>query len=132
QMGQLFLNLVGNALKFRAKNRTPRIEISYSLVDGNHEISVRDNGIGFDDQYVDRIFKPFQRLHRASEYEGTGIGLAICNKIAQQHGGTLTAKSRPDEGATFILRIPVDRRSPRRSPAPASSDGQTRSAVRNV
>jgi light-regulated signal transduction histidine kinase (bacteriophytochrome) len=74
------------------------------------QIMVRDNGIGFDEQYVDRIFQVFQRLHSRSEYEGTGIGLAVCRKIADRHGGTISAKSAEGEGATFIVTMPVKQR----------------------
>ncbi len=74
------------------------------------QIMVRDNGIGFDKQYLDRIFPVFQRLHCRSEYEGTGIGLAVCRKIAERHGGTISAKSAEGEGATFIVTLPVKQR----------------------
>ena len=72
--------------------------------------SWKDNGIGFDEKYLDRIFQPFQRLHGRSKYEGTGIGLAICRKIVERHGGTLTAKSAPGKGAAFIVTLPVKQR----------------------
>ena len=68
---------------------------------------MEDNGIGFDEKYLDRIFQPFQRLHGRSQYEGTGMGLAICRKIVERHGGTITAKSVPGKGATFIVTLPV-------------------------
>jgi signal transduction histidine kinase len=71
------------------------------------EIRVRDNGIGFEEKYLDRVFTIFQRLHGRAEYEGTGIGLAICRKIVQRHGGSITATSRPGEGSTFIVRLPI-------------------------
>jgi len=70
-------------------------------------ITVRDNGIGFDEKYRDRIFEVFQRLHGRDEYEGTGVGLAICRKIAERHGGTITAHSREGEGATFVVTLPA-------------------------
>jgi signal transduction histidine kinase len=71
------------------------------------EIHVHDNGIGFDEEYLDKIFKPFQRLHgRSSPYPGTGMGLAICRRIVERHGGSITARSKPGEGATFIVRLP--------------------------
>jgi signal transduction histidine kinase len=68
---------------------------------------VADNGIGFEEKYLDRIFAPFQRLHGRSEYDGTGIGLAVCRKIAERHGGRITAHSTPGQGATFIVTLPV-------------------------
>ncbi|MDI1241337.1 MAG: ATP-binding protein, partial [bacterium] len=70
-------------------------------------ISVSDNGIGFDEKYLDRIFTPFQRLHGRNEYQGTGIGLAVCRKIVERHGGSLTAESTPGKGSTFIAILPV-------------------------
>src|SRR6185437_9223524 len=71
------------------------------------ELMVADNGIGFDEKYLDRIFNVFQRLHGRTEYEGTGIGLAVCRKIAERHGGTITAHSQPGVGSTFIVTLPV-------------------------
>ena len=71
------------------------------------ELTVRDNGIGFDEKYLDRIFAIFQRLHGRQDYEGTGIGLAVCRRIVDRHDGSLTAKSQPGQGATFIITLPV-------------------------
>ncbi|HEX7071547.1 MAG TPA: ATP-binding protein, partial [Rhodothermales bacterium] len=116
QMRQLFQNLVSNALKFQPPERQPRIRIHGSLVsqDGEHangtalcRISVTDNGIGFDEKYLDKVFSPFQRLHAQSEYPGTGMGLAICRRIVERHHGTITAHSSPGAGATFIVELPV-------------------------
>ena len=76
-------------------------------------ITVRDNGIGFDEKYLDRIFQVFQRLHGRDEYEGTGVGLAICRKIVERHGGTITAHSRAGEGATFVVDPPARQPNPR-------------------
>jgi signal transduction histidine kinase len=70
------------------------------------ELSVQDNGIGFDEKYLDRIFAVFQRLHGRQEYEGTGIGLAVCRRIADRHGGTITARSTPGQGACFTVKLP--------------------------
>ena len=108
QMHQLFLNLIGNALKYRAERKpVVRIYLGPSLPDELHRICVEDNGIGFDECYIDKIFKPFQRLHgRNAPYEGTGMGLAICRKIVERHGGTISATSKPGEGTTFILDLP--------------------------
>jgi signal transduction histidine kinase len=74
------------------------------------EISVEDNGIGFDEKYLDRIFNPFQRLHGRDRYEGSGIGLSICRRIAERHGGTITARSVPGQGSTFIVCLPMRQR----------------------
>ena len=71
---------------------------------------VTDNGIGFDEKYLDRIFQPFERLHNVGEFEGTGMGLAICRKIVERHGGSITAKSPPGEGATFIINLPYQQK----------------------
>jgi PAS domain S-box-containing protein len=120
QMQQLFMNLIGNSLKFHRAGEKPVVEImSQSLhdwpPDGSSgakefcQIMVKDNGIGFDEKHLDRIFKVFQRLHGRSEYEGSGIGLAICRKIVQRHGGHITAKSAPGNGCSFFVSLPVKR-----------------------
>jgi light-regulated signal transduction histidine kinase (bacteriophytochrome) len=110
QMHQLFQNLIANSLKFRGDEQ---LHIKIYSLQADHEcrIFVEDNGIGFDEQYVERIFAPFQRLHGRSAYEGTGMGLAICRKIVERHGGNITAKSKPGEGATFIVTLPVRQQS---------------------
>jgi signal transduction histidine kinase len=114
QMYQLLQNLVSNALKFQEAGCQPVIKISaqekfvnQDMLDGIFSISVSDNGIGFDEKYLDRIFQPFQRLHRINEYEGTGIGLAICRKITERHGGSITANSKLGQGATFVVNLPA-------------------------
>ncbi len=114
QMHQLLLNLIGNALKFYEPGRPPRVRISCDAPVGSlHEhagmvvLSFEDNGIGFDPQYLERIFQPFQRLHGMDQYEGSGIGLAICRKIVERHSGLITARSTPGQGATFIVSLPV-------------------------
>lgn len=106
QIRQLFQNLMVNALKFHGDNQ-PHIKIYSQRTDHDCRIFVEDNGIGFDEKYVDRIFMPFQRLHGRSAYEGTGMGLAICRKIVERHGGSITAKGKPGEGSTFIITLPV-------------------------
>lgn len=112
QMLLLFENLIGNALKFRGADE-PRIEISSALdAHGYCEITVRDNGIGFDQQFEELIFKPFQKLHTRERYAGTGMGLAICRKIVERHSGNIRAESRPGEGSTFIIRLPVKQERP--------------------
>jgi PAS domain S-box-containing protein len=120
QMRQLLQNLIGNALKFHRPDVPPvivvagrvikngdSITLEHSRSDQICEITVQDNGIGFEEKYLDRIFAPFQRLHGRGEYEGTGIGLAICRKIVERHGGTITARSIPGQGATFIVLLPL-------------------------
>lgn len=108
QMRQLFQNLIVNALKFGKKGVSPQVEIQgHAAKNGSVEVTVADNGIGFDEKYLDRIFQPFQRLHGLNEYPGTGMGLAICEKIILRHGGKITAKSRPGEGSMFIITLPA-------------------------
>jgi light-regulated signal transduction histidine kinase (bacteriophytochrome) len=108
QMLQLFQNLIGNALKYRGNKESPLIRI-YGKHDeqGFYEIFVKDNGIGFEQQFERLIFKPFQRLHGRGEYEGTGMGLAICRKIVELHGGSIRAEGEPEAGSTFTIRLPV-------------------------
>lgn len=122
QLGQLFQNLLANALKFHRPDERPHIQIQAQLVkEANlparfislrqakqyYRIDVIDNGIGFDEKYLDRIFQVFQRLHGKNEFAGTGIGLAICEKVVLNHGGIITAKSQPGQGATFQIYLPV-------------------------
>lgn len=110
QMSQLFQNLISNAFKFHKKGEPPVVRINHRILEnGCHEIRVEDQGIGFDEKHRDRIFKPFERLHGKSEYEGTGMGLAICQKIVHRHGGELTAQSSPQEGTAFIVTLPAQR-----------------------
>ena len=126
QMLQLFQNLISNALKFHKKGEPPVVRISHrSLENGFHEIRVEDQGIGFDEKDVERIFKPFERLYRRSEYEGTGMGLVICRKIVRRHGGELTAESSPQEGTTFIVTLPppTTLAPPRGEEKPAPQEG---------
>lgn len=108
-MRQLFQNLIGNALKFHRVDDAPIVRIEQHTGDENcFEIRVCDNGIGFDRKYVDRIFSVFQRLHGREEYEGTGIGLAVCRKIVEQYDGTITAETKKNDGSTFIITLPKD------------------------
>lgn len=109
QMRQLFQNLIGNALKFHNEGEKPVVEVRSALVGSSEiQIVVEDNGIGFEEQYLERIFAPFHRLHdRTSQYEGTGMGLAICKKIVERHGGTIRAESELGKGSTFIIRLPI-------------------------
>jgi signal transduction histidine kinase len=106
QMRQLFQNLIANALKYRREGEQPRIKVSGEMANKTCILYVADNGIGFDEKYLHSIFRPFQRLHGRSSYEGTGMGLAICRKIAERHGGSITAKSTPGQGSVFIVTLP--------------------------
>ncbi len=105
QMRQLLHNLIGNAAKFRRDGVPLRLHVGCEQSDGMVALSIRDNGIGFDTKYVDRIFSPFQRLHGRDSYPGTGMGLAICRRIAQRHGGEIDAQSTPGEGTTFYVTL---------------------------
>jgi PAS domain S-box-containing protein len=118
QMRQLLQNLIGNALKFHRKGTPPVVRVSAEIIDAVDEqgrvtpdgmcrLSVADNGIGFDEKYLDRVFTIFQRLHGRGEYEGNGIGLAVCRRIVERHGGTITAHSTLGKGATFIVTLPL-------------------------
>lgn len=115
QMRQLLQNLLANALKFRKPDRAPHVRVHARAVDvgkgsagprRHWVLSVEDNGIGFDPKYAERIFTIFQRLHSRTEYEGTGVGLAICQRIAERHGGSISAEGRPGEGAAFRVVLP--------------------------
>ena len=116
QMVQLFQNLIGNALKFHKPNLPPVVKVRSEMGDSALEedgsavpvcrLIVEDNGIGFDEKYRDRIFQVFQRLHGRGEFEGSGIGLAICRKIAERHGGSIAANSTPGQGAKFTITLP--------------------------
>ncbi len=119
QMQQLFLNLIGNSLKFRKPDVPVIVDIvgeAHSMPESNfgngnarfYEIAISDNGIGFNPKYVDRIFQPFQRLHPREQYEGTGMGLAICRKIVERHDGEITVQSQPGQGTTFIVKLPIN------------------------
>jgi PAS domain S-box-containing protein len=121
QLGQLFQNLISNAIKFTPAHQNPQIQIEYFLREKAelppqiqptstayqfHQINVTDQGIGFDAKYLDRIFQVFQRLHGKSEFAGTGIGLAICERVVANHGGGITANSTPGKGTTFCVYLP--------------------------
>ncbi|PPU05239.1 sensor histidine kinase [Xanthomonas arboricola] len=106
-MRQLWMNLLGNAVKYSTKREVARIEVTYTpMADGGHQFSVRDNGAGFDMEYSAKLFGVFQRLHKASEYPGTGIGLASVRRVLTRHGGRVWAEGAVDEGATFYFVLP--------------------------
>lgn len=109
QMIQLLQNLIGNALKFRKPDQPPQIHIGAVRERGYWHLTISDNGIGIEADYLERIFVIFQRLHARNEYEGTGIGLAICRKIVDKHNGQIYAESIPNEGTTFHVKLPIDR-----------------------
>jgi PAS domain S-box-containing protein len=121
QIRQLLQNLIGNGLKFQHPDRPPVVRLSARILPGSeitadetdipwYEIAIEDNGIGFEEIYVDRIFQMFQRLHGRKEYEGTGMGLAICRSIVERHRGRITARSTPGQGTTFLVTLPAQPR----------------------
>ena len=128
QMRQLLQNLIGNALKFQPQGGTPEVKIDAQMVTRSQiqeeavfpkppptakpddefcVLTVQDNGIGFEEQYLEKIFAVFQRLHGRTEYEGTGVGLAVCRRITDRHGGLITAQSKPGEGSIFVVILPL-------------------------
>jgi PAS domain S-box-containing protein len=126
QIRQLLQNLIGNALKFHRPGVPPVVTVRAEVIpaaDGPEDrtvcrVTVSDNGIGFEEKYLDRIFQVFQRLHGRQEYEGTGVGLAICRKIVERHGGAVTAQSTPGAGTTFVVTLPT------RQPTPTHGEPQ--------
>ncbi|MDO6693853.1 ATP-binding protein [Aliiglaciecola sp. 3_MG-2023] len=118
QLNQLFLNLLSNAIKFRKPEVAPIIELQYKLeenpldngiADGDmHVFTIKDNGVGFENEFAEKIFVPFQRLHGRNEYKGTGIGLAVCRRIVERHGGTISATSELGKGSVFVIKLPTD------------------------
>jgi len=106
QMRQLFQNLISNSLKYHRDEVPPVVKVKYAGFENNfEEIHIEDNGKGFDEKHLDRIFRPFERLHGISEHGGTGMGLAICQKIVGHHKGHITATSQLSQGATFRVKL---------------------------
>lgn len=106
QLGQLFQNLIGNAIKFHGED-PPHVHVSVKKSGNQWVFSIRDNGIGINPEFNKRIFIIFKRLHKRGESPGTGIGLAICNKIVERHGGRIWVESEPGKGSTFYFTIPL-------------------------
>ncbi len=106
QLAHVFQNLIGNSLKYRKPDVAPEIYIAAMQTDGQWVVAVSDNGIGFDQQYAERIFGLFKRLHK-DEYPGTGLGLSICQRIVERYGGRMWAEGRPGEGSTFFFALPA-------------------------
>jgi light-regulated signal transduction histidine kinase (bacteriophytochrome) len=108
QMRQLFQNLIGNALKFKKSDSVPIVKVYSKKIDReNHTLFIEDNGIGFEKKYEEKIFQVFQRLHTREQYEGSGMGLAICRKIVERHGGSIIAESVVNQGTRFIMTLPI-------------------------
>ena len=126
QMRQLIQNLISNALKFQREGVPPQVTVNATVESGWMTMTVADNGIGFDPQYSRRIFRVFERLHGRGTYPGTGIGLALCRKIAERHGGTIVAHGVPDHGATFTITMQTERtEAVSDAPAPSRSADRT-------
>jgi two-component system sensor kinase len=107
---QVFANLIGNAIKFSRHQPAPVIEVGGSILDGEPSYYVKDNGAGFDEKYRHKLFGVFQRLHSEAEFEGTGVGLALVQRIVQRHGGQVRAEGKPGQGATFSFNLATQKK----------------------
>jgi light-regulated signal transduction histidine kinase (bacteriophytochrome) len=105
---QVWINYISNAIKYSEKSGQPRIEIGALAQNVQTTYYIKDNGVGFDYRYMDKLFKVFQRLHSSGDFEGTGVGLAIVEKIISKHGGKVWAEAEVDKGATFYFSLPAD------------------------
>jgi PAS domain S-box-containing protein len=121
QMVRLFQNLIGNAIKYRKPNQPPKIHVTAEHRGSEWVFTISDNGIGFDPKYSSSIFAPFKRLHTVEEYPGTGVGLAICRRIVQAHGGRIWAESQPGVGTKFFFTLPSDKQADRETAPRAES-----------
>ncbi len=128
QLSLLFQNLVGNAIKF-SDGDEPRVSVTASVEGAHAHFAVRDNGIGIDPQHAERIFQPFQRLHGEDRYEGTGIGLAICQRIVSHHGGRIWAESAVGAGSTFRFTLPLADDPPPSPPSTHAPDAAPHAAA---
>jgi light-regulated signal transduction histidine kinase (bacteriophytochrome) len=106
---QVWVNLISNAIKYSGRQEPARIEIGHFPQDGQLAFFVKDNGVGFNNKYKDKLFRVFQRLHKAEEFEGTGVGLALVEKIVSKHGGRVWAEGEPGNGARFCFSLPEGR-----------------------
>ncbi|WP_430432928.1 sensor histidine kinase [Methyloversatilis sp.] len=122
---QVFVNLIGNALKFSSRSPQPRVEVFVESRRGIAAICVRDNGVGFDPAYADRLFGVFQRMHGAEEFPGTGVGLAIVKRIVERHGGVIGVEAAPGRGATFRFTLAGFRPFDQADAVPADAPART-------
>jgi len=123
QLEQVFFAILENALKFRSRERAPVIEVGCEIGGANAQFRISDNGIGIQPRYLEQIFRLFARLHKPSEYAGTGIGLSLCARVIRRHGGTIWAESEPGRGSTFFFTIPMA------SPTLDTTSGESAQAV---